>query len=142
MPTTIPAEAPLNFFINAAAACFKPFLSNVPVTTNTIIKVHILRFATKLEPSVSKKVTKSIPPTRAVTTAATIMIKIESIFNTNPMITIKIPNSLSNSIFSILSALNYIKNVSFFQCNVIYFHYFPINLLHFNQEKKRVNALL
>ena len=38
--------------------------------------------------------------------------------------------------------LNYIKNVNFFQCNVIYFHYFSINLLHFNQEKKRVNALL
>ena len=84
--------------IKLAAACFKPFLSRVPVTTITITNTHILRLATKLDPSVSKKVTGSIPATSAVTIAAIIIIKIESNFNTNPITTIRMPNNFNNSI--------------------------------------------
>ena len=64
----------------------------------TITNTHILRLATKLDPSVSKKVTGSIPATSAVTIAAIIIIKIESNFNTNPITTIRIPNNFNNSI--------------------------------------------
>lgn len=61
------------------------------------MNVHMLRFETKLDPSVSKKVTRSMPLTSAVTMAAAMMIRIESIFITKPAMTITMPKSFSKS---------------------------------------------
>ena len=103
MPMTTPAVAFLNFVIRSLAACFKPLRSSVPVTRKTMTKVHMLRLETKLEPSVSSSVTRSMPLTSAVTTAAAMMIRMESIFITNPTMTMTIPRSFNNSTSFILS---------------------------------------
>ena len=97
MPITMPAVAFLKWVIRWLAACLSPFRSNVPVTRNTMMNVHMLRFETKLDPSVSKKVTRSMPLTSAVTMAAAMMIRIESIFITKPTMTITMPKSFSKS---------------------------------------------
>ena len=96
-PITAPADAFFIFPINLAADSFKPFRSNVPVTNMIKIKIAIERFETKLVPSVFNKPSTPRPPVIAVTTAATKIIKIESNFNAKPIITIKIPINLTNS---------------------------------------------
>ena len=95
----------------------------------TITNTHILRLATKLDPSVSKKVTGSIPATSAVTIAAIIIIKIESSFNTNPITTIRIPNNFNNSIiFHSLFHISY-RNLH-------------SKLYHILQEKQKNGSLI
>ena len=71
--------------------------------TKVMMKMHMLRLDTKLVPRVSKNEPTSIPPTTAVTTAATMMMRMESSFIAKPMITMAIPRSLSSSMGSMFA---------------------------------------
>ena len=95
---TAPADAFLILPIRLAAAGFKPLRSKVPVTSMINMNIAIFRFAIKLVPSVSSNPMTPKFPTSAVTIAATRMISIASSFNANPIITIRIPDSLISSI--------------------------------------------
>ena len=87
--------------MSAAAACRSPLRSRVPVSTNVMMKMHMLRFETKLSPSVFRNATGSIPPTTAVAMAATMMMRIESSLSAKPTTTMTIPRSLRSSVGSI-----------------------------------------
>ena len=99
---TRPEVAPLNLPIRAAAASRRPLRSSVPVTSITMMKMAMLRFATKVLPSVSSRVTGPRPPTSAVTTAATRMTRMESSFSAKPAMTMTMPSSFSSSIIAFL----------------------------------------
>ena len=90
---TIPGVAFFTLPISCAAAVFRPLRSNVPVTSNTMMKIAMLRFETNDVPNVVRKPSTPMPPTSAVTKAATIMIRIASSLRAKPTITITIPNN-------------------------------------------------
>ena len=97
----MPAVAPLNLFMSAAAACLRPFRSSVPVITKVMMNTHMLRLETKLEPMVSRNETGAMPATRAVTTAATMITRMESSLQAKPTTTMTMPSSLRSSMGSI-----------------------------------------
>ena len=96
--TSLPAVALFTFLIRSAAASRRPFASSTPVTSRIIIKIAMLRFATKFVPSVSRSPSIPRPPARAVVTAAKKIIRMESSFSANPSTTIRTPISLIYSI--------------------------------------------
>ena len=97
----MPAEAFLSLRMSAAAAWRRPLRSRVPVITNVMMKMHMLRLETKLSPRVSRNATGSMPPTTAVATAATMMMRMESSLSAKPATTMTIPRSLISSAGSI-----------------------------------------
>ena len=89
----MPGVAFLTLPMSCAAAVFRPLRSRVPVTSSTMMKIAMLRFETNEVPSVVRKPSAPMPPTSAVTTAATMMIRIASSLRAKPTITITIPKS-------------------------------------------------
>ena len=69
--------------------------------TNVMMKMSMERFATKLLPMVERNVTGSMPATRAVATAATMMMRIESSLSAKPTTTITMPRSFRRLMGSI-----------------------------------------
>ena len=96
--TSRPAVALFTFFIRSAAASRRPLASRTPVTSRIIMKIAMLRFATKLVPSASRRPSIPRPPASAVVTAAKKIIRMESSFSANPSTTIRTP---INFIYSI-----------------------------------------
>ena len=89
----MPGVAPLALPISAAAACFRPLRSSVPVTSRMMMNSATLRFETNDSPSVVRK--PSIPrlPSSAVTMAARNTMRIESSRRAKPTMTTAMPNS-------------------------------------------------
>ena len=93
----MPALALFTFCMRAAAACFRPLRSSVPVTTMTMMKMGMLRLLTKLLPRVSRNSIGLSPPARAVATAATMMTRMESSFRAKPTTKMTMPMSVMYS---------------------------------------------
>ena len=89
----MPGVAFFTLPMSCAAAIFKPFRSNVPVTSNTMMNIAMLRFDTNDVPNVVRNPSTPMPPTSAVATADTMMIRIASSLRANPMITMTIPSN-------------------------------------------------
>ena len=71
--------------------------------TNVMMKMSMERLETKLLPIVERNVTGSMPATRAVATAATMMMRIESSLSAKPTTTITMPRSFRRLMGSISS---------------------------------------